>query len=55
MVPNTILLMSTMRESGMLVRGQDGAGCTTLMDQYMKGSGTMEWPIGILCQEFMKS
>ena len=41
MVPISIPLMNTMKESGMLARDQDGAGCTTLMDQYMKGSGTM--------------
>jgi len=37
--------MNIMKESGMLARDQDGAGCTILMDQYMKGSGI---PINVM-------
>ena len=36
-----IQVMNIMKESGMVVRGQDGVECTILMGQYMKGSGIM--------------
>ena len=36
-----IQLMNIMKVNGMLVRDQDGVGCTIAMDQYMKGSGIM--------------
>ena len=49
MVPTSILLMSTMKGNGMLARGQDGAGCTTLMDQCMKESGTMTNVMEMAC------
>lgn len=36
-----IPVMNIMKVNGMLVRGQDGVGCTIVMDQYTKGSGIM--------------